>query len=82
MHLGDVVPLDVAHAVQRHKARKGHSQVVPQRQDLAALKGAGRGGSGVEVRCKLAVHNRTAAQRQDLGALRGQLSADLGLVQG
>jgi len=32
-----VVPLDVAHAVQRHKARKGHGQVVAQAQDLAAL---------------------------------------------
>lgn len=43
-HLGDVVPLDVAHAVQRHKARKGHGEVVAQRQDLAALAG-GEGGS-------------------------------------
>lgn len=37
-HLGDVVALDVAHAVQRHKARKGHGQVVAQAQDLAALR--------------------------------------------
>lgn len=36
-HLGDVVALDVAHAVQRHKARKGNGEVVPQAQDLAAL---------------------------------------------
>jgi hypothetical protein len=40
-HLCDVVPLDVAHAVQGHEACERYRQVVPQAQDLAALRQGG-----------------------------------------
>lgn len=59
VHPRDVVPLDVAEAVQGHVAREGHRQIVAQAQNLPAC---GEAAEAAEHFERLSYRDATAAE--------------------